>query len=302
MYTLKFAIYFLFFFTFIVSSQTLKLNGVPSDYPKCCGYEEIFGVNETGFVCVEDKNKTSYLIVNDNKNNWYETCFGNESCIELFKEEVIKVNCKRRLNRNPNGSKLNSTGNKFNTTENKVNPIFEKYNLRPGFHKCCPPNHAYNTKEHKCLKESNSGIFRDLYNGTHFIHVSLESCELPVKDYFVGPNDLPQPINGDLIFQSERLSFSNYCIDKIGRTLDKYVLRICHKNYDVCKTKYGEEDRIKCIRKCCPDGMMHANSSRCVTTYDHGLEFGNLHQVHSPNGKNNYIFLIYSHSLKKAKT
>ncbi|XP_057653086.1 G-protein coupled receptor Mth2-like [Diorhabda carinulata] len=72
-------------------------------------------------------------------------------------------------------------------------------------------------------------------------------------------------------------SVDDFCVDQTE--YDGFVLRECRIGFDVC-------DKLKCIRKCCPDGQSYVNGAKCENTYEHGTNlsrFSDIVENHEEN-------------------
>lgn len=136
-------------------------------------------------------------------------------------------------------------------------PLREKH-----FSKCCPLGYNYNRTIHGC--EENIDRDDDYITET-FVKVGLAQCKLIVDEQIEEiPEDL-DPKN------------DSYCIDQDRNK--KLIKRTCQSNVtDVC-------DKLRCIKKCCPDGKSFVGGSNCLDTYVHGLELSFAEQIEQPLGK-----------------
>nr|DAC74017.1 TPA_exp: secretin G protein-coupled receptor Mthl2 [Tribolium castaneum] len=151
----------------------------------------------------------------------------------------------------------------FQTTEGNLSKVRDLSDA--GFYpKCCPLDYFYNRTTHGCVKSNEilEPFFRE-----KFVTVGLPHCkviiDIPTKSQNVQP-----------FLEERKIKKGSYCLDQDQNK--QFVLRICYDNYDVC-------DRIRCIRKCCPDGQSFINGSKCHNTFVHGLDLsafsGNMDNV-----------------------
>lgn len=237
---------------FIISNFFICCDNVKKrDFPKCCGIDEIVTKKEKDkLMCSPNLNKTLYLITNHENDNLFRNCNGDRECIDVHNGDVIKSDCKIRN--------------------------VSKHIMQPTFHKCCPLNYSYEIGEHKCVRDERED---DKFSkGTHLIYVGLHKCKGLVQDYI-----FENMREADLYIRKDSMhNFDSYCVDNVIFN-NMFVLRICHDDLSLCR-KSGNENKIKCIRKCCADGHMFKDNTNCVPTFSHGVNLS-LPNVHQSDGE-----------------
>lgn len=147
------------------------------------------------------------------------------------------------------------------------------------FHKCCPRDYSYNTTMRGCVRENNTKkVSQFRYN---YLKIGLSSCKTPITDYTA-----PTLEKLEEIHNYTALDFNAYCLD-VTPEENKFVLRICHANYEICKLSSMVEGGARCMRKCCPDGYMYYKSTICQPKFQNGLNFEDkrILKSKSSNGK-----------------
>lgn len=133
------------------------------------------------------------------------------------------------------------------------------------FPKCCPLGYNYNTEIHACQQNI---TMTEYYINETFVKVGLPQCRLIVdeKIEYISPELNPQN--------------ENFCIDQdnygdlIKRNCDDNLKNVCNK--------------MRCVKKCCPDGKSFVNGPHCVDTHVHGLDLTFSDNIAYPLGK--YVF------------
>nr|XP_023016750.1 probable G-protein coupled receptor Mth-like 2 [Leptinotarsa decemlineata] len=211
---------------------------------KCCKPEETFVKTGDSFQCSEDLNKRVQVRANT-------TDFLKQNkrglCFEALDSDVITLN-------------ISAEG----VSVQRVTVSF--------FPKCCPLGYVYNAITHGCVKKPSPADFLK----EPFVKVGLTNCRLVVDTILHGTDDFQYTLlNHTGRYQRNVLYPGSFCIDKTEN--ESLVLRECQESLRTC-------DTIKCVKKCCPDGQSFVNGSKCVNTYEHGLNlsvFGNA--VEKPN-------------------
>lgn len=151
----------------------------------------------------------------------------------------------------------------FNVSGGKI--IERKPFEGPYFPKCCPLNYIYNTVLHSCEERPNvtHSFIREA-----FVKVGLPDCKIIMDIKLHKQVDL----YGSIIEDDKS---SEYCLDENDK--GTFTMRECRKNTNVC-------DRIRCVKKCCPDGQSFVGGRRCVDTYTNGLDLKFSSTVQDPEG------------------
>lgn len=151
------------------------------------------------------------------------------------------------------------------------------------FPKCCPLNYQYNKITHGC--EENPGKTISILKINSFVRVGLPECEIISDKILESTQDVKMNGKDLVLLKEKRILEENYCIDS---TLDeKLVVRICEKDFQICS-------RLRCIRKCCPDGKSFFDQSVCVDTFKFGVNLEKTERIHYP--KSEYLRFFYKHS------
>ncbi|CAG9855505.1 unnamed protein product [Phyllotreta striolata] len=143
------------------------------------------------------------------------------------------------------------------------------------FPKCCPMNSVYDSELHSCIESSK---YPDFINET-FVKVGLPHCKI-IHDFEISP--------ALYRYASGNLDKNSFCLDRNER--GAFVLRRCQEGYDICR-------KMRCVKKCCPDGQSFVNSSKCVDTYSHGVNVSSLERF-IEGSPNNYA-IIHNRTCKQ---
>ncbi|CAG9833810.1 unnamed protein product [Diabrotica balteata] len=124
--------------------------------------------------------------------------------------------------------------------------------------KCCPVEYFYNQTTRSCAKLTNkTNSFR-----REILKIGLQ-CEIILDMIINFKTDVIYNKTLTVLKTGETYLENQFCLDN---TVDgKDVVRLC-KSWRYCK-------RVKCVRKCCPDGQSFVNGSFCRDTFVHGVEF-----------------------------
>lgn len=129
------------------------------------------------------------------------------------------------------------------------------------FPKCCPLGYTYSTRIHAC--EENITLTEDYITQT-FVKVGLPQCKLIVDETI---SEIPPDIPSD---------DDNVCIDQDQH--GNLVKRKCKDDLkDVC-------DKVRCVKKCCPDGKSFIDRGLCVDTHIYGLDLSFSNNIADPLG------------------
>lgn len=214
----------------------------PENLPKCCQKTEFLG---NQLECVPNNKKESYFVASNKTENFFAICSWNEFCMDYLDSEsrLVKVSCFRNESYTP---PINKT-----------------------LHKCCPPGSSYNRAYLKCVRDDTENVFR---TGFDYVHVGLSTCKKAIVDYTVD----------DIVYTSDKriklpqidyeIYFENYCVDKEYEE-NTYVVRVCHKDFDVCQKNTYTTGKVRCLKKCCPDGHVFVGGKHCEPTFEHGISF-----------------------------
>lgn len=135
--------------------------------------------------------------------------------------------------------------------------------------KCCPLGHVYDPHKHACTRvsepEEELGVFR----------IGLSHCQVVVDQL-------------DETSEAEVTNGGDRCSDRT--TTQGSVLRWCHNSTDVC------DNKIRCIRKCCPDGQSFVNTSKCADTHTRGVNLSLPHLAPLTQDKNPTLGLLHGYT------
>ncbi|XP_018579861.1 probable G-protein coupled receptor Mth-like 6 isoform X2 [Anoplophora glabripennis] len=155
-----------------------------------------------------------------------------------------------------------------------VRPFEEPY-----FPKCCPLNYTYNTVLHSCEERENATHW---YIRETFVKVGLPDCKV-IVDFHLNEENA-----SDLYARIVDIRrHSEYCVDENEN--GTFTMRECRMDTDIC-------DRIRCVKKCCPDGQSFINGPHCRDTYTNGLNLRSSSVVDSPEDP---FVVISNHTCKK---
>ncbi|KAG5889462.1 hypothetical protein JTB14_016441 [Gonioctena quinquepunctata] len=129
------------------------------------------------------------------------------------------------------------------------------------FRKCCPLGYVYNPKLHSCARKLES---TPSFIDKNLIKVGLPKCKV-IVDFAV-----------EVIDPDFWLGGADFCLDE---DLDgKIVRRECRDDLSIC-------DDIRCIKKCCSDGLSFVGGSNCLETYNkHGVDLSFSRNIEDPTG------------------
>lgn len=242
--------------SFLLLTQILSTNA--HNFTKCCSYDDVLVQNGASFECkpAENTPRINYLTAVTVGFDFHR-CAEEEFCVDV----------------------LNGTHNFFKVTcGGSSHPLVPPFENR----KCCPPRFAYDRSSHGCAPSNAPEIFP-----SNYLKAGLAECTSDgsaVRDYVV--DDLNFDKEGNFHFWEYRgwsHGDGRYCVDKVGDK-DKYVVRVCDKQENVCKT--GEDDgdgKIVCLRKCCPDGEIYEDRV-CSRNYTKVVNFSAAEEVEKSNG------------------
>ncbi|XP_017780267.1 PREDICTED: uncharacterized protein LOC108565355 [Nicrophorus vespilloides] len=134
--------------------------------------------------------------------------------------------------------------------------------------KCCRLGFQYEESEHRCIK---SNRVMNLEGFTVF-NISLSHCPLKthaIVDYVDYDDNLRIDYGLVASLSNRNFQYGSYCLDETSNSTN--LVRACQKYEDVCKTSF-DDNKILCIRKCCPDGQSYKNGKKCVKTFNHGIQ------------------------------
>ncbi|KAF2894334.1 hypothetical protein ILUMI_11839 [Ignelater luminosus] len=265
--------------------------------PKCCKQEELLSLagwhnQRRVFNCIPDEKRVSYVLTSEILDDfpWNSSdIFSDNACVDdtINEETNIRETIKIQLN--------DST-------------IITKLNLN-FFPKCCPTHSSYDTKIHKCVRLKNEStsnytsftedyLNEHLLNGMFFIQPGLSDCVTVIADYQLSFFDFSL-IDENRGFYLESLnktfSYGSYCVDKVYNS-DNHVARICHPDLSICRHNIFQDDKIRCIRKCCPDGQVYRGGGKCKFDFAHGLDFENSSKIVNINEP---FATVQGHSCRK---
>lgn len=146
------------------------------------------------------------------------------------------------------------------------------------FSKCCPPNHIYEQKEHKCVEHNSTNLFEEFYDSVFLIRTDLSDCKIildHVLDETVDAFRIES--DGSLFYKNRKHNLGSYCVDNINAK-EKMIIRTCEE-ITVCRDK-----NVRCIKKCCPDGQYYEGSA-CFPGHQFGLSLRNMTRFKDPSGK-----------------
>lgn len=125
------------------------------------------------------------------------------------------------------------------------------------FPKCCHLNYVYNSIIHSCEERQN---LNHSYIEANYLQIGLPNCRI-IADY---------EWFGLINTRNNLGSIGSYCIDKTH--MDSFVLRKCKETIEVC-------NKIRCLKKCCPDGQSFIETDTCYDTYKFGLNVSKWQDV-----------------------
>ncbi|XP_028136498.2 G-protein coupled receptor Mth isoform X1 [Diabrotica virgifera virgifera] len=124
--------------------------------------------------------------------------------------------------------------------------------------KCCPVEYFYNQTGRSCTKiaNKNNTFTREI------LKIGLQ-CEIVIDMIINFRTDVIYNKTLTVFKTGETYLENQFCLDN---TIDgRDIVRLC-KSWRYCK-------KVKCVRKCCPDGQSFVNGSFCRDTFVHGVEF-----------------------------
>lgn len=248
--------------------------------PRCCDEGEVLlgtDIKQLSYNnCVPDDNGISYILTNEITLNltWYNA-FEENYCIN----DIVATDIETR-----------KIGKIYVDSTRNVNLDLVS------FPKCCPVYFAYDIIDHKCKPtgyETMEGfvsfdeefLYEYLPEGLFYIKPGLSDCNKVIADYqldFFESTLIDEERGLYLESINKIIPYGSYCLDKVYNS-DKYVVKICHTDFEVCKRSYND-NRIRCIRKCCPDGMMYKNGTKCRHDFTKGLQFDDKNRMENYHG------------------
>lgn len=241
----------------------IYLSDVLCEFSKCCNNNK--QVLTKNLTCTNQKSNiylNEFVYGNNENRSFFNNCKENEYCIDRtdYSNYAVKVKCDRN--------------EWINLTYDQI------------LHKCCPINHVYNTYKKACVLSNKTAI--TMPYKYQYVEYGLAECmKKPIIDY-TGKN-----LNElEKVHRFSNLDFKKYCIDEVegDDDNDKFVIRMCYENTDICKMNSYTDDAARCIVKCCPDGHMY-QGFRCRPTFNNGINMANKRIL---NGTNRKLILIFA--------
>lgn len=216
--------------------------------PKCCSYKQSLAHNNQSYYCVEDDHRITFF--EPMTPSFPKDCTKNEYCIDQLhsigtRKEFVKLKCNRFQDETP------------------------EY-IRPTFHKCCPLGKVYNETDHKCVSSSKI-VSEELIGDVskQYVLYGLPNCDTVIEDLFVkNLTEIKYNLDKSARVLGELASFDNYCLDETDS--DKFVVRVCKSDGD-CKRSESDSG-INCYAKCCPDGYSFVHGTKCLPSFDSGVD------------------------------
>lgn len=173
---------------------------------------------------------------------------------------------------------LKTTNLNSSTTTRILNCLPQNITRDKYFPKCCPPNHIYHRKHHKCIENNNvTNIHESFGNETLLIRTDLTNCTV-VLDHVLREYN-PFFINNDkaLNFNKKIYELGKYCLDNTWDD-DNLVLKTC-EDVNICT-----RGNVRCIKKCCPDGQYYKGAS-CHPDPHYGISLEGNTRFKAENGE-----------------
>ncbi|KAK4879826.1 hypothetical protein RN001_007972 [Aquatica leii] len=244
-----------------------------NENPKCCDQDDaltLIGPERIlPYQCVFDVNRTSHILVNGSLQFFPWSLSQGISCIDNFIGD-------------------HSDDRRIATVDAETYEL--SYLSLKYFPKCCPVDSSYDLSEHGCVAVTNetgtnyTTLIDEVLNpylNKKMIHLSigLSKCKFVIADYEI-------PVFSDILYQTDQsiilekhnknFQYNSYCIDKVYNS-DNFVVRSC-EDFSVCKSKI-DDNKPRCIRKCCADGYYYKGGSKCKFGFTKGLSFYNDSKV-----------------------
>lgn len=243
-----------------------------STTPKCCRLEEILFYDSAtkNHSCVLSDSRFGVVTSNVLPN------FESDCTEKLVCEDV------RRNDFQDDFVSYRSCKTKTKTRELKMFP------------KCCPADKAYSEELHSCVEVAFQ-FAETSENSSLYIKSGLSECNGVITDHKFHNlsslffDSIDQGIFLELHNDTVQFSYGNYCVDRLNGSDEAYVVRGCHKGYNVCSKRETRDEvsgKRRCIRKCCPDGQIYKNGATCKDDFRHGIEFGEDERVVDSTGRN----------------
>ncbi|KAF5289044.1 hypothetical protein FQA39_LY03923 [Lamprigera yunnana] len=268
----------LIFYTTIISYSHAFIEQLvyKNDIPKCCVEDEALTLIGNDriipYQCVLDVNRTSHILVNGSLTFFPWSLVDRIPCIDNY---IGAIPDDRRI-----------------ATVDAETFKMDFLHLN-SFPKCCPISSVYNLFDHSCVPINNDAdnndttlteeILKPYLNKTMlYLTIGMSHCKTVLVDYEVSFfKDILYQTDKSIVLENYNKMFPHqtYCIDKTSR--DSYVVRSC-EYLTSCKSKI-EEDKPRCIRKCCPDGYYYKGSSKCRFGFEKGLNFYNDSKIIGPD-------------------
>ncbi|XP_022918967.2 G-protein coupled receptor Mth-like [Onthophagus taurus] len=159
------------------------------------------------------------------------------------------------------------------------------------FPKCCALGYNYELQRHRCINDSNSTIFTNIYGDLQedLLARSHLDCPVVIDHILEDQHVFNTTENRAIIFNRNLYQIDNYCVDWDDSIKSK-ILRTC-ENIGACKTK-------KCITKCCKEGRSYVGT-RCIWNPEFGISVANSNRFE--NRKDDFYGIIQAKKCLRMK-